>query len=112
MYLSRMAVEVCRHHSQAGTPSARAGGGEAPVPSNGQPPRLLGRDFLARSTRFLDGSPLVSIESSNRPITHANWGKGSCEIRLGSIGESRAALPARHVGLGSSGSGLRIGGRS
>src|SRR5829696_5439891 len=107
-----MGRQACRYQSQAGTPGYEKGGRPAPVisPTAAGPPSLS-QFVIAGSTRFLDLSPVICIESSNPPNTHANWGKGRREIRLGIVGESRAALPARHVGFGSSGSDLRIGGR-
>ena len=68
-------AEACRHHSQAGTP-AREGVRPAPFHPSGAWP-AFSDVFIAGSTRFLDGSTVMCIESSNRPTTHANWGKGS-----------------------------------
>ena len=73
-----MLAEACRHRSQAGTPGSgrRAAGA---VPSKRWPGPPSRHFFIARSTRFLDGSTVMCIESSNRPATHADWGKGSRE---------------------------------
>src|SRR6476659_4149120 len=73
-----MPAKACRRFSLAGTP---ARGGVRPVSFH--PSGALARlpeHFIAGSTRFLDGSTVICIESSNRPATHAqHWGKGNRE---------------------------------
>src|SRR6478735_12270747 len=73
-----MLAEACRHHSQAGTPClGRACGRCRSIQAVAWP--AFSGVFIAGSTRFLDGSTVICIESSNRPATHADWGKGNRE---------------------------------